>query len=616
MASDDPPRPPVASARDRWLAATVVLVLAFYAWRIAPAESELGNIDARGAYYNRLIDGFRAGHLHLAVDVPAGLRQLADPYAPAQSQPYRGHVFAPGRLHDTTYFREKIYLYFGVTPAVVLFWPCRLLTGTYLSHAAAVGVFCSLGFMVATLLLRRVVDRCFPATPPWIAAGCTLALGGVTSVPATILRPDVWEVTITCGYAFVMASLYAVWRACDAPGRRTAWLIAAGAAYGLAVGARPSLLVGAPMLLVPFLPWFRSGPRDAGAAFLDWREAAALVLPLGMIGAALAAYNFQRFGSITEFGQTYQLADDRQDIAHFGLQHFWFNVRAYFLQPAAWEPHFPFVAQPTLPDPPAGHGAVDRPNGLLVNTPFTAGAFALPWLAAGLAGPARAALRGLLVALAVVFGSAAFTLCLFYGTCVRYQVDFQPALALLASLAACASYERWAAAGMPRRVWTVAFAGLLACSLGFSVLKDWHHPALLHLLRADTLAAQGRPDAAIPWYERALARHPRSVQAHENLGLALLQTNRPAEAAARFEAGLRVAPAHAGLHVDLGGVRWTLGQRDQAIRLLETAVKLAPGSIEAHFALANALHASGRPDEARAHFDQVRRLRPDLPLPR
>ena len=41
-------------------------------------------------------------------------------------------VHARYHVLDLSYYKGKFYLYFGVTPALVLFWPYLLLTGHYL----------------------------------------------------------------------------------------------------------------------------------------------------------------------------------------------------------------------------------------------------------------------------------------------------------------------------------------------------------------------------------------------------------------------------------------------------------------------------------------------------
>src|SRR5690242_16165287 len=107
--------------------------IALYAAIAWTRVSELGNGTAQAACYNLLVDGFRAGQLSPKLDAPPGLPALADPYDPGANSVFRGDSFTgTGRLHDLSYYRGRLYLYFGVAPALLLFWPYEMVTGHYL----------------------------------------------------------------------------------------------------------------------------------------------------------------------------------------------------------------------------------------------------------------------------------------------------------------------------------------------------------------------------------------------------------------------------------------------------------------------------------------------------
>ena len=99
-----------------------------------------------------------------------------------------------------------------------------------------------------------------------MVAACALALGLATGVPVLLPRSDVYEVAISCGYMLTMLALGAIWCALHETERRWRWLAAASVAYGLAVGARPSLLFGAIILLVPVAQAWRERRRIVAAA--------------------------------------------------------------------------------------------------------------------------------------------------------------------------------------------------------------------------------------------------------------------------------------------------------------------------------------------------------------
>ncbi|MGA2140486.1 MAG: hypothetical protein ABSH14_16630, partial [Verrucomicrobiia bacterium] len=94
------------------LATACALVIALYAYMTQSGVSELMTPYAPDAFYNLLVQGFRAGQLSLKKDVPPGFARLADPYDPAVNVPYVG---PPYRLLDLSYYKGKFYLYFGAT---------------------------------------------------------------------------------------------------------------------------------------------------------------------------------------------------------------------------------------------------------------------------------------------------------------------------------------------------------------------------------------------------------------------------------------------------------------------------------------------------------------------
>jgi hypothetical protein len=85
-------------------------------------------------------------------------------------------------------------------------------------------------------------------------------------------------------------------------------------AYGLAVGARPSLLFGGVILLVPVAQAWRERRQV-------WALLIAATCPIVLIGLGLMLYNARRFDNPFEFGMHYQLSAYRELTAqHFSLR--------------------------------------------------------------------------------------------------------------------------------------------------------------------------------------------------------------------------------------------------------------------------------------------------------
>lgn len=558
---------------------------------------------AANSYYNLLVEGFQAGQLSLHEEAPPGLARLADPYDPAANHPFRQ---PPTLADDLSYYHGRFYLYFGITPALLLFWPWLAATGHALLHRDAVAIFCSGGFLLAAALLGAVWRTAFPAVRGWVAGAGVLALGLATGLPVLLQRSDVYEVSISCAYLLIALALFALWRSLHAAAGRAAWLAAASLSLGLAVGARPPVLLGAVVLLLPLASATRA---ERGRLLL------AAVLPLGLCGLGLMLYNYERFGSPLEFGQHYQLSGIRQDtVRHFSPAYLWFNFRVYFLEPMRGQAHFPFLANIVPPPLPEGHGIVEKPFspfGVLVGIPFTWFALAAPLALRRTAGD-RGRFAAFLAAVAILFAAPALVACLFFGTCSRYEVEFLPALVLLAVLGVFALENSPAPVAGRRAVVRAAWIAALAVSIAFNLGANLERFVLERTYAGSTYAELGRLPEAIAQYRAALRLAPDNADARLDLGVAEARSGRLPEAIAEFSAALRSDPGRADAHDDLGTALVQAGRGGEAIAEYRASLRLRPGSARTHYNLALTLIQAGQRDEGMAEYREALRLDPRL----
>jgi tetratricopeptide (TPR) repeat protein len=558
--------------------AVCVLVIGVYAYMAQSGLLELLSPSAADTYYNLLVRGFRSGHLSLQKEVPPGLAQLADPYDAAANAPYR---LMPYRLHDLSYYKGRLYLYHGVTPALILFWPFVAVTGQYLFHRQAVAIFCAVGFLASVGLLYALWRRYFAKVGIVVVAACALALGLATGAPVLLSQADVYQVPICCGYMLTMLALVAIWYALHGARRRSGWLAAASAAYGLAVGARPSLLFGAVILLVPVIQAWRDGQARI------WVRLMAATVPIGLIGLGLMLYNALRFGSPFEFGVRYLLAGDSHpaSVQGFNPHYLWFNLRLYFLKSVGWNRQFPFVQKMAVPPLPAGHGYVEAPFGILANVPLAWLALAVPLAWRSQSVQAGSIFRWFVATVALLFWTSVLTVGLFYYTSVRYELEFLPTLLLLAVIGILGLEQ----ALMDRPIWKCVARSVWGLLLGFSVMfnllasVEYHSEA--HHIMGVTLFQEGKVSEAIQQYEQALRLYPNYPKAHLNLGIALEQTGRGPEAIEHYEEALRLYPDYVKAHYNLAVALEHAGRLQDAIQHYELALQNKPDLAEARDAL-------------------------------
>ncbi len=590
----------------RILLGVCALVIGVFVYMVQSGAWESMDRNAADDYYNLLVRGFRAGQLSLQKEVPPGLARLADPYDPSANAPYR---FAPYWTLDLSYYKGRLFLYWGVTPALVLFWPFVALTGRYLFHSQAVTVFCGIGFLASVGLLRGLWRRYFSEVSIWVVVACALALGFATGLPVILARSQVYEVPVSCGYMLTMLALGAVWRALHEPEsrKRSGWLAAASAAYGLAVAARPTLLFGAVILLVPVAAAWRERKRVRTLLL-------AAIGPIALVGLGLMLYNARRFDSPFEFGQHYQLgAVQPAGRQFFRLRYLWFNFRVYFLEPARWSSHFPFVQDIVAPALPPGYGALQTPFGVLTNMPLVWLALAAPLAWRNRSGQEASTLRWFIAALVLLAGTSAVTIGSFFAASIRYEVEFLPALVLLAAIGILGLERTLSDRPVWRRKARWAWGALAGFSVIFNLLATANYYAEGHAEVGTALFQDGRLLEAVEHYEQALRIKPDYTQPYNNLGIALVQLGRVEEGIKRYEQALRLNPNWAEVHSDLGVVLMQNGRMPEAIGHFEEAVRIKPQYAEAHYNLGVVLVQSGRIPEAIEHLGSALRINPDLP---
>jgi predicted CXXCH cytochrome family protein len=167
-----------------------------------------------------------------------------------------------------------------------------------------------------------------------------------------------------------------------------------------------------------------------------------------------------------------------------------------------------------------------------------------------------------------------------------------------------------------------------------------------YLQLADAWKDAGQIDKAIPLYEEAVRREPRSLIALQRLGFALRSAGQAAQAVEVLKRALAVDGRDAASWHQLGLLHLAQGARNDALAAFEKAIELDPdlfeaynsaagvrlegGNLaqaepafrdalnvrpdyaEAHSNLANVLASTNRFDEARYHFEAALRFKPDF----
>jgi Flp pilus assembly protein TadD len=125
------------------------------------------------------------------------------------------------------------------------------------------------------------------------------------------------------------------------------------------------------------------------------------------------------------------------------------------------------------------------------------------------------------------------------------------------------------------------------------------------------LRAQQRPAEAEACSRAIVRLQSESAEAHNNLGIDLLDQHRLVEARACFQRAVQLDVGHAEAHNNLAVALWHLGQLDEATVSLREAVRLRPDYSDALSNLGEVLRQLGNLQEAAASLREAVRLRPD-----
>lgn len=301
----------------------ILFVIGAYVFFASAGTWEFRRVAFTDTHYANLTEGFRRGQLSMAIEPEPALMRLPDPYdVEARNREQAYFVW------DASYYKGKYYLYFSPLPALMVYLPFRLVAGGYPRDALVAVVFSTWAFLMAAWIVRRFLS------PVWLLL---IGLGNV--LPFTLTNVRMYEVTITLGMALTATWAFAMLRFLETRStRHAAWM---GFWLALAIVTRPNLGV----LLLP-----------AAAAILIARErraAVAALVPLVVIGAIAAWYNFARFGNPLEFGMRYQL--NGRSMLHGSmcglcsgpeLRRFANNARHYLFAAPVISSEFPFVDLP------------------------------------------------------------------------------------------------------------------------------------------------------------------------------------------------------------------------------------------------------------------------------
>lgn len=258
-----------------------------------------GDIPEHRNQYEQITESILKGHLSFDYEVDKTLEELENPYSPKEREKNNATYH-----WDHSYYDGKYYMYFGIVPVFLVFLPFRIITGFSLNSYHATQLFTAVFIIGLFLVFYQLAKKFFRKISLGIYLYLSVAFS-VMSVWYAVSAPALYCTAITSGLAMMIFGIYfwikAVW-GCD---KRNPTIIYAtlGSLFGaLSFGCRPPIALGNIVILGLIYYYCRNKHFK--------RKLFGLIIsisPYIIIGLLLAGYNYVRFNSIFEFGQSYQI---------------------------------------------------------------------------------------------------------------------------------------------------------------------------------------------------------------------------------------------------------------------------------------------------------------------
>ena len=375
--------------------------------------------------YEQQFDAFLKGQLYLDFAPDERILALENPYDPA-ARAETGAWYP----WDRALFDGKYYSYFGIAPILSVYLPYYALTGALPAPQTVCFLLAVVGVVAIAMLVLRLVRLFVPD-----CNFCALVLSIFAAVSGSLLymvqsSADMYYIAVQSGITHLALFLLFAFCAYKQPktGKSALFLLFSALNLVLTVLSRPNLALYA-LLVVPIFLCIFFGKE--GTRLQKRVKLFSFAVPTALGAAGVMWYNFARFGSVLEFGATYQLTVcDVSQYRFLGtlvlpaLYH-------YFFQFPQLKNAFPYI-QLTFESFPN--------NAPYVYTARMLGVFSMPSLASLALCPAtygkkKSFVKSVTFTLAAIscLMLAYFDTC-FAGVCVRYLADIATVAAVFSGV--------------------------------------------------------------------------------------------------------------------------------------------------------------------------------------
>ncbi len=291
-----------------------------------------------------LFDAFRKGRIDLDLAVDPKLLSLTNPWSPSERD--AAHV---SYYWDHAFYNGKYYSYYGPMPVILVSFPFYFLTGMRYALTAFGLETLGMAFLIPSFLFVLLeIFKLMQKKVDFLQYLFFAILGGVTSMMILAFtwkngsyHEAIYHVPDIYGLAFFDLFFAFVLQAYRKRKLRILPLTLAGLSFVFLVFSRPNLFLGL-LIALPFLFGVLCEKEvPFKKKIIDFLPMILILL----IGGALAClYNYARFDSILEFGQSYQLNVADQRHLTYSLEKLLPAFFHFFCQGGNFYNVFPFIS--------------------------------------------------------------------------------------------------------------------------------------------------------------------------------------------------------------------------------------------------------------------------------
>ncbi|MCR4755314.1 MAG: hypothetical protein K5868_07245 [Lachnospiraceae bacterium] len=344
---------------------------------------------------------------------------------------------------DYAYYKGNYYVYFGIVPELLLYYPFYILTGRHLSNYNADLILYMIFIAGVLLSIRELIFRFAsseddPETsriPYFIYMLMCISICLFSGAVYLISRPDIYNIPIMAATALTFAGI-GLWSRTDyVKGIRRKLCMAAGSlCMAMVAGCRPQMLLYS--LVAVFIFFI---PNVKGRLSLKDRkiftretlsDTLAFILPYVIIAVLVCTYNYLRFDNILDFGATYSLTTNDMNHRGFNLDRLLRGIYCFLFQPPVFTTDFPYMQSAVIESSYMGKNLTEYTYGGVFATNLTLLVLFVPLIMKikGLNKNAKAIVLTLVVSAVFIAGFDVNGA----GILIRYTCDMMPGLIIAA----------------------------------------------------------------------------------------------------------------------------------------------------------------------------------------